>query len=146
MKKGTSFLYRPGAIEGGRIQHDCGTDRSISYFLEPMIALAPFSKKPFVLVLEGITTDHVDPSVDIIRTVLLPQLKRFGVDQNLELKVRYLFIIQVVVEKGEILIMDVLCIIDFKERCTTIGRWRGYIFLYACSSIKTCSIYRRRTY
>ncbi|KAI8057440.1 RNA 3'-terminal phosphate cyclase [Thamnidium elegans] len=84
---GTSFLYRPGAIEGGRIQHDCGTDRSISYFLEPMIALAPFSKKPFVLVLEGITTDHVDPSVDIIRTVLLPQLKRFGVDQNLELKI-----------------------------------------------------------
>lgn len=111
-----------------------------------MIALAPFSKKPFVLVLEGITTDHVDPSVDIIRTVLLPQLKRFGVDQNLELKVRYLFIIQVAVEKGEILIMDVLCIIDFKERCTTIGRWRGYIFLYACSSIKTRSIYRRRTY
>ncbi|EIE87662.1 RNA 3'-terminal phosphate cyclase [Rhizopus delemar RA 99-880] len=84
---GTSVLYRPGAIEGGRIQHDCGTDRSISYYLEPMIALAPFSKKPFVLILEGITTDHVDPSVDIIRTVLLPQLKRYGVDQNLELKI-----------------------------------------------------------
>lgn len=84
---GTSVLYRPGAIEGGRIQHDCGTDRSISYYLEPLIALAPFSKKPFVLVLQGITTDHIDPSVDIIRTVLLPQLKRFGVDQNLELKI-----------------------------------------------------------
>ncbi|ORE06348.1 RNA 3'-terminal phosphate cyclase [Rhizopus microsporus var. microsporus] len=84
---GTSVLYRPGAIEGGRIQHDCGTERSISYYLEPMVALAPFSKKPFVLTLEGITTDHVDPSVDIIRTVLLPQLKRFGVDQNLELKI-----------------------------------------------------------
>lgn len=26
--------------------------------------------------------------MDIIRTVLLPQLKRFGVDQNLELKVK----------------------------------------------------------
>lgn len=66
---GTSILYRPGAIEGGRIEHDCGTDRSISYFLEPMIALAPFSKKPFVLILQGITTDHVDPSVRIIATI-----------------------------------------------------------------------------
>ncbi|KAG0743932.1 hypothetical protein G6F57_005861 [Rhizopus arrhizus] len=84
---GTSILYRPGAIEGGRIQHDCGTDRSISYYLEPMVALAPFSKKPFVLILEGITSDHIDPSVDIIRTVLLPQLKRYDVDQNLELKI-----------------------------------------------------------
>ncbi|KAI8994481.1 RNA 3'-terminal phosphate cyclase [Pilobolus umbonatus] len=84
---GTSILYRPGAIEGGRIEHDCGTERSITYFLEPLIALAPFSKKPFVLVLQGITTDHIDPSVDIIRTVLLPQLKRYGVDQNLELKI-----------------------------------------------------------
>lgn len=63
---GTSILYRPGAIEGGRIQHDCGTDRSISYYLEPMVALAPFSKKPFLLILEGITTDHIDPSVSSI--------------------------------------------------------------------------------
>ncbi|KAG1456134.1 hypothetical protein G6F56_006903 [Rhizopus delemar] len=84
---GTSVLYRPGAVEGGRIQHDCGTERSISYYLEPMVALAPFSKKPFVLTLEGVTTDHIDPSVDIIRTVILPQLKRYGVDQNLELKI-----------------------------------------------------------
>jgi RNA 3'-terminal phosphate cyclase len=48
---------------GGRIEHDCGTERSISYFLEPLLVLAPFSKKPFVLTLEGITTDHIDPSV-----------------------------------------------------------------------------------
>lgn len=60
---GTSVLYKPGAIQGGRIEHDCGTDRSISYYLEPMIALAPFSKKPFMLVLRGITTDHIDNSV-----------------------------------------------------------------------------------
>jgi RNA 3'-terminal phosphate cyclase-like protein len=60
---GTSILYKPGAIMGGRIEHDCGTERSISYFLEPLLVLAPFSKKPFALTLEGITTDHIDPSV-----------------------------------------------------------------------------------
>ncbi|KAI9322574.1 RNA 3'-terminal phosphate cyclase [Dichotomocladium elegans] len=84
---GTSILYKPGTIQGGRIDLDCGTERSISYYLEPMIALAPFSKKPFVLTLRGITTDHIDNSVDIIRTVLLPQLKRFGIDGNVELKI-----------------------------------------------------------
>ncbi|ORY93076.1 RNA 3'-terminal phosphate cyclase [Syncephalastrum racemosum] len=84
---GTSILYKPGAVHGGRIEHDCGTDRSISYYLEPMIALAPFSKKPFVLHLKGITTDHLDNSVDLIRTALLPQLKHYGVEENVELKI-----------------------------------------------------------
>ncbi|ORX45290.1 RNA 3'-terminal phosphate cyclase [Hesseltinella vesiculosa] len=84
---GTSIMYKPGAIQGGRIEHDCGTDRSISYFLEPMLALAPFSKLPFVLTLQGITTDHIDPSVDILRTVLLPQLARFGIEQGVQLKI-----------------------------------------------------------
>jgi RNA 3'-terminal phosphate cyclase-like protein len=56
-------VYKPGIIVGGRIEHDCGTARSIGYFLEPLIALAPFSKAPTVLVLQGITTDNVDLSV-----------------------------------------------------------------------------------
>lgn len=60
---GTSILYKPGSIEGGRVEHDCGTERSIAYYLEPMIALAPFSKKPFALKLKGITADHIDNSV-----------------------------------------------------------------------------------
>ncbi|KAL0074560.1 RNA 3'-terminal phosphate cyclase [Phycomyces blakesleeanus] len=84
---GTSIVYRPGGIQGGRVEHDCGTDRSIAYFLEPMIALAPFSKLPFVLTLQGITTDHIDISMDSVRTVLLPQLKRFGIEENVELKI-----------------------------------------------------------
>ncbi|KAI7864360.1 RNA-3'-phosphate cyclase [Spinellus fusiger] len=84
---GTSIVYKPGGIQGGRIEHDCGTDRSIAYYLEPMIALAPFSKHPFVLTLQGITTDAVDISMDSVRTVLLPQLKRFGIEENVELKI-----------------------------------------------------------
>ncbi|KAI8388031.1 RNA 3'-terminal phosphate cyclase domain-containing protein [Radiomyces spectabilis] len=84
---GTSILYKPGSIMGGRVEHECGNERAISYFLEPMIALAPFSKKPFALKLQGITTDHVDVSVDIIRTVLLPQMSRYGIEGNVELKI-----------------------------------------------------------
>ncbi|KAI7850795.1 18S rRNA biogenesis protein [Circinella umbellata] len=84
---GTSVLYKPGSIQGGRLEHDCGTERSISYYLEPIIALAPFSKKPFALTLRGITTDAIDNSVDIIRTALLPQLKWYGIEELLELKI-----------------------------------------------------------
>lgn len=84
---GTSVLFKPGIITGGKISHDCGTARAIGYFLEPMIALAPFSKDPFNLTFFGITNDNVDLSMDIIRTAVLLQLRRFGIEEGLELKI-----------------------------------------------------------
>ena len=60
---GTSILYRPGVIMGGKIHHDCPPSRSMGYFLEPLIALAPFGKKNLQLTLTGITNDNVDLSV-----------------------------------------------------------------------------------
>ncbi|CAG8498981.1 3433_t:CDS:2 [Dentiscutata erythropus] len=84
---GTSVLFKPGIIAGGRISHDCGTARAIGYFLEPMIALAPFAKDPFNLTFFGITNDNVDISMDIMRTAVLLQLKRFGIEEGLELKI-----------------------------------------------------------
>jgi RNA 3'-terminal phosphate cyclase len=41
-----------------------------------------------MLTLRGITTDEKDLSVDLIRTVTLPHLAMFGVEDGLELKVR----------------------------------------------------------
>lgn len=67
--------------------HDCPLSRSVGYFLEPVVALAPFSKQPLMLTLRGITTDEKDLSVDIIRTVTLPHLAMFGIDDGLEMKV-----------------------------------------------------------
>ncbi|CAG8546856.1 4346_t:CDS:2 [Funneliformis mosseae] len=84
---GTTILYKPGVITGGKIYHDCGTSRAIGYFLEPLIALAPFGKQPFDLTFNGITNDNVDISMDSIRTVTLLQLKRFGIEEGLELKI-----------------------------------------------------------
>ncbi|KNC79548.1 18S rRNA biogenesis protein RCL1 [Sphaeroforma arctica JP610] len=85
---GTSLLFRPGVLSIRRkIEHDCGTSRAIGYFLEPIIALAPFAKSDLNLTLTGITNDDIDPSVDILRTVSLPLLKRFGVDDSVVLKV-----------------------------------------------------------
>ena len=101
---GTAILVKPGIISGGSVTHECPTSRSIGYFLEPIIMLAPFSKNLLALTLRGITTDDKDLSVrplqtsrwirllillkvDLIRTVTLPHLEPFGISDGLELKV-----------------------------------------------------------
>ncbi|KAF9526968.1 18S rRNA biogenesis protein [Crepidotus variabilis] len=85
---GTAILLRPGVIMGGVLQHECPLSRSIGYFLEPVIMLAPFSKKPVNLTLKGITTDKHDLSADILRTVTLPHLQPFGISEGLELRIK----------------------------------------------------------
>ncbi|KAL5529705.1 hypothetical protein ACEPAG_5690 [Sanghuangporus baumii] len=85
---GTSVLAKPGVIVGGSITHDCPLSRSVGYFLEPLIMIAPFAKKPLNLTLRGITTDDRDLSVDLIRTVTLPHLQLFGIDEGLELRIK----------------------------------------------------------
>jgi RNA 3'-terminal phosphate cyclase-like protein len=60
---GTLVTYRPGVLVGGKLHHECPPSRAIGYFLEAMVWLAPFCKKPLVLTLSGITNDDVDPCV-----------------------------------------------------------------------------------
>lgn len=62
---GTSLLYHPGILIGGKVEHDCNLQRSIGYFLEVILCLAPFMKNPVHALLTGITNDQVDPSVSI---------------------------------------------------------------------------------
>ncbi|CAE6474970.1 unnamed protein product, partial [Rhizoctonia solani] len=84
----TSVLVKPGIISGGPITHECPLSRSIGYFLEPLVAIAPFSKKPLHLTLKGVTSDERDLSADLIRTVTLPHLSLFGVTEGVELKIK----------------------------------------------------------
>lgn len=60
---GTSVLYHPGLLAGGVLEHDCSRQRSIGYFLEPLMMLAPFAKKPIKITLRGLTNGPLDPSV-----------------------------------------------------------------------------------
>lgn len=83
---GTALVFFPGLIIGGVVEHTCPMSRAIGYYAEVIIALAPFGKQPISIKFDGITNDNVDPSVDYIRTCLLPQLVRFGI-QDAELKV-----------------------------------------------------------
>ncbi|KAF7363540.1 18S rRNA biogenesis protein [Mycena sanguinolenta] len=85
---GTAFLLKPGIISGGPLTHDCPLSRSIGYFLEPIVMLAPFAKKSLQLTLRGITTDEHDLSADLFRTVTLPHLQLFGISDGLELRIK----------------------------------------------------------
>lgn len=86
---GTILKYKPGTVMGGRnLAHDCGVSRSIGYFLEPLLLLGLFAKKPLTIRLKGITNDSNDPSVDTFQSTALPILKRFGVSsEGLKLKI-----------------------------------------------------------
>ncbi|KAF8337561.1 18S rRNA biogenesis protein [Cantharellus anzutake] len=85
---GTSVLLKPGIISGGKVSHDCPLSRSVGYFLEALLLIAPFAKTPVDITLKGITSDDNDLSVDLIRTVSLPHLQLFGVSEGLELQIK----------------------------------------------------------
>ncbi len=94
---GTQVKFHPGVLIGGEHEHVCpvasneGNDdgdddddsqaRSIGWYLEGILPLAPFGKEPLHVVLEGITdgTCAVDPSPDYLKTAVLPWLTQFGV-------------------------------------------------------------------
>ena len=51
---GTKLKYKPGILMGGKHHvHDCGVIRAIGYFLEPLIVLGLFGKKPLSIRLKG---------------------------------------------------------------------------------------------
>jgi RNA 3'-terminal phosphate cyclase-like protein len=72
---------------GGTLEHDCSLQRSIGYFLEPLVLLAPFAKKPIKITLRGNTNGSSDPSVDYYRVCVFPLLKKFLPDNNLSIKI-----------------------------------------------------------
>eukprot|EP00613_Pedinella_sp_CCMP2098_P080106 CAMPEP_0171952898 /NCGR_PEP_ID=MMETSP0993-20121228/93684_1 /TAXON_ID=483369 /ORGANISM="non described non described, Strain CCMP2098" /LENGTH=388 /DNA_ID=CAMNT_0012598465 /DNA_START=111 /DNA_END=1278 /DNA_ORIENTATION=- len=86
---GTSLFFRPGLVVGGRVEHDCGSDqpgaRSAGWFLEGILPLASFGKKPLHLVLGNcVTNDDLDLSVDALKEVSLNVLRKFGVGADSE--------------------------------------------------------------
>ncbi|XP_062333528.1 RNA 3'-terminal phosphate cyclase-like protein [Osmerus eperlanus] len=85
---GTMLFYQPGLLYGGTIEHECNIQRSIGFYLEALLMLAPFMKNPLRATLKGVTNDPVDPSVDLLKSTAIPLMKQFGVDgEGLELKV-----------------------------------------------------------
>ncbi|TKS84622.1 RNA 3'-terminal phosphate cyclase-like protein [Collichthys lucidus] len=84
---GTVLFYQPGLLHGGPIEHDCNMQRSIGYYLEALLMLAPFMKTSVKATLRGVTNDPSDPTVDMLKSTALPVMKQFGIDgEGFELK------------------------------------------------------------
>lgn len=88
--KANRLQFIPGTFIGGEVTHNCCLTRSVSYYLELIMTLAPFCKRPLKITLNGVTNDQIDPNVDEIKDSAIPLLKRFIGDvegTKLELKV-----------------------------------------------------------
>jgi len=85
---GTRLTFQPGILTGGKIEHDCGIEHGIGYFLELLLALGPFCKNPLHVTLTGVTNNQTDPSVDLVKAAFLPVVRKFLLDdEGLELKI-----------------------------------------------------------
>ncbi|AET38557.1 rRNA-processing endoribonuclease Ecym_3043 [Eremothecium cymbalariae DBVPG len=76
---GTTVIYKPGIIVGGSYTHNCPNSKPVGYFVEPLLYLAPFSKKKFSIVFRGMTSSHGDAGVETIKWGLMPVMEKFGV-------------------------------------------------------------------
>lgn len=84
---GTSMRYKPGLLVGGKVSHECSLSRSIGWYIEGLLALAPLCKNALQLELTGVTNDSFDLSVDTLSLVTLPLLRNFGLE-GISLKVK----------------------------------------------------------
>ncbi|PXF47819.1 RNA 3'-terminal phosphate cyclase-like protein [Gracilariopsis chorda] len=81
---GTSLFYKPGILVGGdRVVHECHVSRSISYYLEPLLMLAPFFKRAINVTLRGSTHSPTDVCIDTISAVSIPLLRRLTLGASL---------------------------------------------------------------
>ena len=85
---GTSIRFIPGLIDGGLIEHDCGFERGIGYFLEGVFPLCFFGKRKVTLRLTGITSTSASVGVDCFSSVSVPLMKHFGIEGGLSFKIK----------------------------------------------------------
>mmetsp|Transcript_20231 Transcript_20231/g.37732 ORF Transcript_20231/g.37732 Transcript_20231/m.37732 type:complete len:279 (+) Transcript_20231:3088-3924(+) len=87
---GTVLSYTPGLItnQADTILHECGTQRSLSYFVEGILPVVIWGKHPLNLVLEGKTHDSTEISLETIAAVQIPLLKKIGVNAALNITSR----------------------------------------------------------
>lgn len=63
---GTEFDFMPGALIGGSVDHECCKLRGIGYYLEVVLALAPFCKKAVNITLRGVTNNDVSSVLHLV--------------------------------------------------------------------------------
>jgi len=79
---GTAIKMRPGFITGGiQLFQNCHKSRGLGYYLEPLLILLPFGRERTEIILNGIKNHYLDISLDTVKTVYIPLLERFGLEE-----------------------------------------------------------------
>eukprot|EP00466_Bigelowiella_natans_P015585 jgi/Bigna1/34044/e_gw1.4.52.1 len=134
---GTKLRYKPGAIEGGRgfeLKHECPTSRGIGYFLEPLLLISIFGKKPTEITLTGVTDSSKDLCIDTIRNVTAGLIRHFGVEEKVSIKV----LVRGVAPKGGGKVSSPFLFLEFCQPVSLlepgkIKRFRGTSYVCRCS-------------
>ena len=80
----------PGVIIGGSFTHECVPERGIGFWAEAASLLCPFGKNPSkITFLSCVTNCSADIGYDLLRTVTIPLLRRFGIEASIQLIKRF---------------------------------------------------------
>ncbi|MCC6016688.1 MAG: RNA 3'-terminal phosphate cyclase [Desulfurococcaceae archaeon] len=83
-KGSMELIFRPRALRGGEYLFDIGTAGSVSLVLQSLLPILPFLDKKTRIEIKGGTDVPMSPPIDYMRYVLLPLIKRVGVDIEIE--------------------------------------------------------------
>lgn len=81
--RSTAFSFSPGRPRGGRYRVDVGTAGSITLVLQAMLPVAAACGERCEISVRGGTDVRAAPPIDYFQWVLLPQLRRLGVNAAL---------------------------------------------------------------
>jgi len=83
---GTEVTCIPGLLTGGAVEFKADPAKSLSYYLEPILFLAPFCKKPLELTIRGRLQNDTSGynSVYKLKHAALPIMELFGLEPEIQ--------------------------------------------------------------
>ncbi len=79
------LVFKPGKVGGGIYRFDIGTAGSTTLVLQALLPILPFLDRETVIEIIGGTDVPWSPPIDYIRYVLIPILRQFGYNVEVEL-------------------------------------------------------------
>jgi RNA 3'-terminal phosphate cyclase (ATP) len=84
-KGSMELIFKPRALRGGEYLFDVGTAGSVSLVLQSLLPILPFLDRKTRIEIRGGTDVPMSPPIDYIRYVLVPLVKKIGVDMDVEI-------------------------------------------------------------
>jgi len=83
--RSTELTFEPGVVEGGQYRVDVGTAGSITLILQALMPAAAFASKSVEVEITGGTDVPMAPSIDYLKNVTIPMLRKMGYLGEVEL-------------------------------------------------------------